>query len=1212
MIRFIDKLQIEIEILDNKAYKAEERTDFENNYFSIVTRAQEIIDKNKLPTNQNNQTNSTFNIDNISNIFSQKVKLPLLNLPHFDGKYSEYTHFHDTFESLINKDLHLDNVQKFHYLISSLEGEALHLIQSLEITDNNYKIAWDLLKERYENKRIIINSHLKSLFDLPVLTKENATALRRFLDTFNKDIRALKTLGQPVSQWDSILIHLLVSKLDFSSKREWETKIKPNTLPTLDDFSKFLNARCQLLETLFTRSSNNNNINNNTSYENPKAFRRNFRSNESKSLNHVVTEKSVKCFYCKGDHCLFYCKDFLNLSNQNRYNEVKRLHLCINCLRPFPHKRSCIGGCKICFKKHNTLLHIDFYNKVAENQEQIKSQDQTKFASKTEQPSNSVQTENNILSLNAYSSRDEHSLVLLATANILIQDKKNNFIQCRALLDGGSQSNFISSKLARQLNLDITRINCPIKGIGEAAMNISKRVNSKIKSIHGDYIDQLSFLVLDSITGCIPSQTFDASEINIPEGISLADPSFNRSREVDILLGATVFYKLLTDGQIDLGKNRPILQCSKLGWLITGTLNLHNMPNMAQNCLFTMHDNRIQNQLERFWELEETPCATHAQIKYTQDELYCENHFVQNYTRDHTGRFIVALPLKDNFKDIGDTFQLAQKRFLNLERKLHGNKILFELYKNFMNEYEQLGHMTKLQDSEISTNETVFYLPHHGVLKPSSVTTKLRVVFDASAKSSTGISLNNVLYTGPTIQEDLFSILIRFRKHNYALKADVTKMYRQILIKPEHRNLQRILWREKPDDELSHFVLNTVTYGTAPGAFLSIRSIRQAAFDKKHDYPEASSIILEDFYVDDMITGADTIEDLQQLKFDICEVLKSAGFQLAQWRSNVTNVLDFGVFQENFNFQDNEMTKTLGISWNPNKDLFQFTTSINLNSEKLTKRIVLSVIGQIFDPLGIIGPVVIKAKIILQKLWKMRIDWDEHIPSDYNKSFLQFFNELSYLHRISVPRHVLLPKYIKVQFHGFCDASESAYGCCIYVRTISECGNIRSQLLCSKSRVAPLKVISLPRLELCGALLLARLLAKVIESMKLNIDEIFLWTDSKIVLGWLSKEPTHWKTFIANRVSEIQGLTDVRQWRHVSSADNPADIISRGCNPQLLRERKLWWSGPSFLDTNMSEWPYQYIITDNDIENIPEKRKFTELSLVVDDNCEFKLFNNIS
>ncbi|XP_011859572.1 PREDICTED: uncharacterized protein LOC105557047, partial [Vollenhovia emeryi] len=234
-------------------------------------------------------------------------------------------------------------------------------------------------------------------------------------------------------------------------------------------------------------------------------------------------------------------------------------------------------------------------------------------------------------------------------------------------------------------------------------------------------------------------------------------------------------------------------------------------------------------------------------------------------------------------------------------------------------------------------------------------------------------------------------------------------------------------------------------------------------------------------------------------------------------------------------------------------------------SSKVTKRTVLSVIAQIFDPLGLVGPATVKAKLLLQRLWQLNLDWDESLPQDLHHKWIAYVAELGSLNDIVVPRVIICSNPELVELHGFSDASEGAYGACVYLRSINREGVVTIRLICAKSKVAPLKTICIPRLELCGALLLSNLAKSVSQALTIPLTNRYYWCDSTIVLAWIRGEPHLRKTFVANRLTEIQQMTDQEQWHYVKSEHNPADVISRGISPKQLKDLHLWWHGPEWL-----------------------------------------------
>ncbi|XP_062557636.1 uncharacterized protein LOC134222504 [Armigeres subalbatus] len=299
----------------------------------------------------------------------------------------------------------------------------------------------------------------------------------------------------------------------------------------------------------------------------------------------------------------------------------------------------------------------------------------------------------------------------------------------------------------------------------------------------------------------------------------------------------------------------------------------------------------------RFWSCEEieSPKA------YSPDQARCEHLYMNTVQRDTNGRYTVSL-LKDGdeIKKLGESRDIALRRLQGTERRLAKDARLREQYTAFMDEYLALGHMHRVDDSHDAVKRC--YLPHHPVVKEESTTTKLRVVFDASCKTSTGISLNDTLHVGPVIQEDLRSIIVRCRTRQVMLVSDIEKMFRQINVLPEDRHLQCILWRQHSSQNVVTYELDTVTYGTKSAPFLATRTLHQLVADEGQRFPFAAKAILEDTYMDDVITGADTIEEATDLRTQLVEMLQRGGFHLRKWASNEEATLQ-GISQQELQFQ---------------------------------------------------------------------------------------------------------------------------------------------------------------------------------------------------------------------------------------------------------------------------------------------------------------------
>ena len=317
----------------------------------------------------------------------------------------------------------------------------------------------------------------------------------------------------------------------------------------------------------------------------------------------------------------------------------------------------------------------------------------------------------------------------------------------------------------------------------------------------------------------------------------LADEQFNKSRRIDLLIGTEYFFDLLMIGQIKLGQNLPLLQKTQLGWVVSGKYKQLTNHKVAQVCLMSV-EQIIDSNLERLWRLDEEPSKPNP---YTPAQQECEEFFLKTVSRNSEGRVIVRLPFKDNASTLGHSRDIAMRRWLAQERRLTSQQSLRNPYNEFMEEFEQLQHMELVPNPKLANPH--FYTPHHCVLKPTSTSTHLRVVFDASCKSTTQVSLNDILKVGPTIQETLVNLLIRFRLHRYAISADIIKMFRQILIHPDDRPFQYILWRNNPTDEVRTYQINTVAYGTAAAPYLAIRALHYLADVSAKQYPIGSQVI---------------------------------------------------------------------------------------------------------------------------------------------------------------------------------------------------------------------------------------------------------------------------------------------------------------------------------------------------------------------------------
>ncbi|XP_066152186.1 uncharacterized protein, partial [Euwallacea fornicatus] len=765
------------------------------------------------------------------------------------------------------------------------------------------------------------------------------------------------------------------------------------------------------------------------------------------------------------------------------------------------------SGCRKCNQKHNTALHYEkrqsverslnpsnVHNSAAPSLVDKQEISQGTLSVAAAQVNNDA-SEAGECSLTLTSSNVDRSQVLLSTANILIADEKGNWHKCNALLDSGSQSNLISKSLCRKLDLSFKRISMPLSGISQTITKISRQTHTKIKSKFNSFEANLTFLVLPTLTENLPLFKFSKSVLKVPNYINLADEHFNEPKHIDVLLGVGIFYDLLGSGKLRLGDKLPVLQETYLGWVISGNLAIFESRNSKTICnLSTNISNKMLNDsLTKFWHVEEFKNSKFL----SKEESYCEEYFTQTTTRDEDNNFIVKYPFKiDKKLKLGDSKTSALNRWKYLERKLNKDEELKKQYVGFMTEYENLGHMTRegsIEDDDSRQNDG-YFLPHRAVIK-NSITTKCRVVFDASCKTSSGISLNDILMVGPVVQEELYAILLRLRLRKIVLSADIKMMYRCIKIQESERKYQKILWRADAKDPISVYKLNTVTYGTSSAPFQATRCLVELADQNKNIYPRTSEIIKHSFYMDDLLTSVNSEAEALEIYKELSEIMGQANFKLRKWISNseivVSKILEANNNENVDNFilsRNNKELKTLGISWEPKQDILKYQINAKIESIRVTKRTILATISQIFDPLGLIGPALIRAKLIIQALWKLQLEWDQEVPSDMKQCWQEFITQLACLNECQIDRHVMVSNAVHVALYGFSDSSEKAYGACIYIKSVDNLGNHELRLLTGKSRVAPVKKLTVPRLELLAAHLWAELMHTIKQTLGIPLS----------------------------------------------------------------------------------------------------------------------------
>ncbi|XP_042910117.1 uncharacterized protein [Parasteatoda tepidariorum] len=908
---------------------------------------------------------------------------------------------------------------------------------------------------------------------------------------------------------DKIMSTLDRELMTHISVKQGEKYFKPHELGRECDI--YLSSKGKSKNETFSKSFSGNT----KRYEFNKQNRVNNSSVQRGATNVFLSEiKNDNCVLCKNNesHALQFCPQFKRMSVHDRVEFVKNNRLCFKCFSPRCEVNICrMRNCFLCKKAHHKLLHYP---------REIKNNSSTPNMAPINDQNKSQTTAFNVSAESFVPREDTTQIVatacfknkcLLSTALILVRDKYSEWQMCRALLDSGSETCLISNECANKLQLKSEKINTLISCLNDTSMMVNGCVKVAISNKNKSFERELDMLIVKKITEFIPNKTLNIN-VDFSNFVELADDTFNIPGKIDLLLGANIFYELIKSERIKIKNSQLLLVNSVFGYVVTG--NLDSINESKVHCGL-IRDEDLNKTLEKFWQIENVE----ETITKSKENLICEKHFEDTHFRTREGKYVVSMPLKEDPSCLGNSKDIALKRLRSLWNRLAKDEIYLNLYRDFLKEYEKLGHMREVT-REIEP-EVTYYATHHGIYRPEKSTTKLRVVFNCSSVTDKRISLNDIQFNGGVIQEDLYTQMLRFRTYAYAFTADIKMMYRTILINPNQRNLQRIVWCENEDEPPKIYELSTVTYGTVSAPYLAQRTLKQLSVDEQANFPMAAPVLQNNFYMDDCLCGADTLEEAIELKQQLKGILQSADMTLHKLCANHVKLAPDS--ECDYNFATLIETKTLGVSWKPILDCFLFRVKVCLENS-YTKRDVLSTIAKLFDPIGLMAPVIAKAKIFLQRLWRIKMDWNDSLPDEEYREWHQFLVSLESINNIEIPRRIFITIPKSVEIHGFADASQQCYGAAVYCKSKNSMNETLVSLITSKSRVAPIKSLTIPRLELCAAVLLSKLVKRVVAALKLETVEIYLWTDSMIVLAWLQKEPIDLKTFVQNRVATIQEL----------------------------------------------------------------------------------------
>ncbi|XP_045772946.1 uncharacterized protein LOC123872610 [Maniola jurtina] len=711
------------------------------------------------------------------------VKLPRIEIPKFTGSYEDWPTFRDLFTSLVHNSS-LSKVEKLHYLKTSVVGEPAELLKHVYVLESNYEQAWNILNHRYGNKRLIVNSLLHKLFNLKKLTSPSANHLKNLLDTTTQCLNNLKNQDIPTDSWDQIIIYLVVQKLDTDTHKDWEEysfREDTNRLPTWVELRTFLETKFRSLEMV-----------------NPTTIKaKSFHVTTSEDNDFASPPRT--CYMCKADHNLCHCKEFCSLQPSERCEFIKKNRLCYNCMMMGHSVIRCRvpTSCKICHRRHHTLLHTS--DGAAENVELHHSLIEEEEA----EPKSEKPEESDIAISTHFASGKSTSL--LPTALVIVKDDEGHKTILRALVDQGSQANFITERAAQLLKIKRTQAKGTITGVGNTQTTVNHMAQLEILSKYEEEfkLSINAYIMPTRLTTQLPSKPITSTVYTSHiQGITLADPSFNTPGRIDMLLGVEVYAQILKADILNGPPGSPCAQYTSLGWILFG--DIHEETSQEQ-ILVTHHEFKVDDMRDG---------DTDITRMYTKDKEDCGNIYKETRNRNEDGRYRTENP--------------KSKRLLQLERCSKKDKKLKVKYTQTMNEYGEKRHNIERNPKDERNNPgfylVIFYfifylLIHHPVFKYDIETTQTSSIFDTS-------------YIGTKYN---VTLNIELRLKNVEYVSDIQKINRQILqpTTKEDKDFQRILWHPNNQYPVKEHRIVMVTFSTACAPYLAVKTLHQIPSDEK-------------------------------------------------------------------------------------------------------------------------------------------------------------------------------------------------------------------------------------------------------------------------------------------------------------------------------------------------------------------------------------------
>ena len=1128
-------------------------------------------------------------------------QLKRVEIPVFTGDKRTYSNWKAAFLACIDSAPATPEY-KLLQLRQYLAEDALKSIENLGHSAVAYDAAKERLERKFGGKRRQVAIYLDELERFQQIRLGNARDLEQYADLLDVAMINLQEAGQCHELGTGSLYTKLQRKLPESMLARYHRWIFENgqTESVLSLRSWIIQeSEFQTIASETVRGFNGDNEYTQTTRPVPRY--RNQRALFGETGNNRGLSTSP-CQVCDKQHKIWSCNDFILKSVPERWDIARKFQLCYRCLGDTHYGKTCTRsrqcGIDACRQLHHRLLHQEYRKSGATEVTMLSS---SKIASKvvdttelnhSAQGSSSLPLDSLTFHLEGKEQENETTLmakddyqpdfIALRTVPVMVKSGDKS-IKVNALLDDGSTKTYINSDVAAELGLH-GKTECVTVNVlnGQIKTFNTRPIEVLLESLCGNVRTNVTAFTADQVTGDMEAVNWNKYKRNWPHLKNIDFPYTTMRPRVDVLIGLDCADLHHAVEEVRGRPGEPIARLTPLGWTCIGTPGSNEQPKLQTrfSSTFFVHDQteleKMNMNLKKFWEIEDTPSSKEQPI-IRVEEKSALNKLATSLCYDDK-MYRLGIPWREDKTKLPGNYKMALQRLENTEKKLQRSPYLATTYQQVIESYIEKGYVRKVPEHEQSNSK--WFLPHFPVIRPDKDTTKIRIVFDASAKCH-GASLNDAIHQGPKLQQDLFDILLRFRRFPVALVCDIAEMYLRIGISQEDQTFHRFLRRgsnhsHKPDV----FEFDRVVFGVNSSPFQAQYVLRQHAKKFQGDYPMAAETILHSAYMDDSMDSIQNEENAIDLYQQLSQLLSAAGMYARKWLSNSSQVLEHVPLRDRKSEVDLDTdplpcAKTLGVWWQATEDVFTFKENAPEDAMVYTKRNFLKKIATLFDPIGFLAPFTIRAKMLLQDMWTAGLEWDDELSETLVISACAWFKELSDLQQLQIPRCLQdKSKMLRsMSLQTFVDASESAYGSVVYSRRTYEDGSNSSNIIAAKTRVAPTTATSIPRLELMGAVIGVRLTSRIAKALNVQMNDCIFWSDSFNVLWWVRGRSCEFKPFIANRVGEIQTSTQPEQWRYIPTAQNPADCVTRGMSVANLIISDTWWRGPDFLRQGEEKWP---------------------------------------